>query len=189
MIAPGEVALLYLAAGLSRRFGAADKLMADMDGAPLGLYAARMLGRFSFARKIAVCAPGSALAAALEREGFAIVRNPEPARGMGSSLHCGYDAGREGRHRAWLIALADMPFVPEAHVAAMLAGFNGDRLASCTGALRCPPVLIGRIHDGALARMKGDSGARELIADAPCAAAPEAWLRDIDTPDALPPRL
>ena len=51
-----SVAAILLAAGRSRRFGAADKLAVDLDGLPLGLHAARTLADVPLAARILVTA-------------------------------------------------------------------------------------------------------------------------------------
>ena len=56
-----QVAIIVLAAGHARRFGS-DKLMADLEGAPMGVRAARNLVGIPAAAHFAVCQPDAAIA-------------------------------------------------------------------------------------------------------------------------------
>src|SRR5690606_29186560 len=86
-------AAVLLAAGLSRRYGAVGKLVADFQGKPLARHAAETLCALPLARRIAVCRAGDDdLAAMLSGLGFTVVRNPDTARGMASSLALGVEA-------------------------------------------------------------------------------------------------
>jgi len=78
---------VLLAAGLSRRYGGAGKLVAEFRGKPLVLHAAGTIAALPFSRRLAVCRSGDdELAAMLDQLGFVVVRNPDPAQGMASSL-------------------------------------------------------------------------------------------------------
>ena len=53
-----RTAILLLASGLSSRFGAGDKLMADLHGRPVLAHAASVLADRSVARRVAVVGTG-----------------------------------------------------------------------------------------------------------------------------------
>jgi len=55
MIAAERVAALLLAAGESRRFGAANKLLAELRGQPLVRHIATRLAGLGFGARIAIC--------------------------------------------------------------------------------------------------------------------------------------
>ena len=173
-----DVALVLLAAGRSQRFGA-RKLEADLHGAPLGLHAARLFAGFSIAQHLAVVGPD---ALAFAAHGFTVIINPAPEAGQSSSLRLGVGAVTA---KACLIALADMPFVTRAHVAAMFAQFDGSRLASSCAGRIMPPALFGQQHFAALMNLSGDQGARVLLRDAPFVVGDARCLADIDHPDDL----
>ena len=196
------LSILLLAAGLSRRFGSRDKLLADLGGVPLAARSARALRAFAdawsvergvdVARIAVVGAMHGRLAALLAEERFVLVENPAPEDGQGSSLALGARAiGRNGmaRDRPLLVALADMPFVSARHLDALAEAHDGrDPLAvtiSRSDTRRLPPTLFGAGHLDALGRLTGDDGGRAIVARASRLvelAAPEGELRDIDVP-------
>ncbi|HEU0066400.1 MAG TPA: NTP transferase domain-containing protein, partial [Sphingomonas sp.] len=73
MIAAEDTILVLLAAGLSSRFGAANKLAQDFLGKPLGLHVATALSGVAFARRIAIIDGAAALDYAAH--GFDMIRN------------------------------------------------------------------------------------------------------------------
>ena len=81
-----------------------------------------------------------------------------------------------------LIALADMPFVPLAHFEALLAGFDGQCIGSRVAGVAMPPALFGPALLGALCRLDGDSGARELLGGCSSIDLPAECALDIDLP-------
>ena len=182
MPTPDRVALILLAAGLSRRFGDSDKLIVDLNGVPLGLHAANALSALPFAARIAVMGK-----TALAFQGFETVHNDTPEAGMSWSLALGVAAARIHRPQAVLVVLADMPFVSEAHVRALLAAGEGAGaiVASGAGGAPMPPALFGADHFDTLESQSGDKGARQLLHAATIVTAPPHELTDIDTPQAL----
>jgi molybdenum cofactor cytidylyltransferase len=185
MIRPEAVAVVLLAAGLSSRFGADDKLAAPLEGLPLGLHAARMLGAMPFARRIAVVRDNGPDFA---RFGFTPIVNPNPAAGQSGSIGLGVAAARMAEPTAVLIALADMPLVTIAHVRALMERFDGTHrvVGSTDGERASPPALFDASLFPVLEGLEGDTGARALLRDAVLVGASAAELADIDTPDDLP---
>lgn len=185
MIRPDAVAVVLLAAGLSSRFGPRNKLAVPLDGFALGLHAARMLGTLPFARKIAVTAANGPDFA---RFGFTAIVNPDPAAGQSGSLRLGLAEARIVRPQAVLVALADMPFVPIAHIHALLDCFGEHAVvASTDGQRSSPPALFAASLFPILEGLSGDTGARALLRDAHLVSASPSQLTDIDTPLDLPP--
>ena len=179
-MAYGDIAVAILAAGRSQRFGA-NKLLADLDGMPLGLRAAHMLSRLGFGWQYAIC--DAALAPSFRQAGFDTTINDDPAAGLSRSLHLAVNKARQTKARALLICLADMPFVTPDHIAALIAEMectNGI-VASTDGTKSMPPALFARDHWPALLRTSGDAGARSLLSEARLVTAPAAILIDIDT--------
>ena len=171
--------LLMLAAGQSRRFGAADKLTALLHGQPvIGHILAAQAGLT--AKRVAVVGPDSAAAGLLSAAGFRLVVNPAPDSGQGASLALGAAAVGCGRV---LVMLGDMPFVTHDLLS---------RLATCErravaddGQRRSPPALFLAADRPALLAAKGERGARELLAEADPVRAEPDELIDVDTPDAM----
>ena len=179
-----DVAIVLLAAGNARRFGA-DKLMVDFEGVPLGARAAHELVSVPAAAHFAVCQPDALIAAHYKRLGFDIVDNPRADLGLSGSLHLAVEAALRTDAQALLIALADMPFVQAAHVEALIAVCTDNVVASFDGNQPMPPAIFPRAHWPELLATAGDAGARHILAHAEKIAAPAGMLGDIDTPDDL----
>ncbi len=185
---------IVLAAGSSRRFGGA-KLLATFRGKPLVTHTlgvasdARALGLLSIIH--VVTAAGNADLAELAREsGAEIVENPDPSRGLSSSLRLGLttmprDAG------AALILLGDQPLVRLDVIEAIVRTWR-DRGADTVRPRYAEspevpghPVLLDRSTWPLADRLEGDSGLAGLlesrtlpvtVVDVP------GWNPDVDTP-------
>jgi molybdenum cofactor cytidylyltransferase len=179
-----QVAIIVLAAGNARRFGS-DKLMADLDGAPLGLRAARNLAEIDAAAHFAVCQPEAVIASLYAEAGYAVVENPHAELGLSGSLHLAVAAAAKTQAQALLIALADMPFIMASHIDALIQACDGEIIASSDGNQSMPPAIFPRTNWPLLLETKGDAGARQILGRARSLAAPARSLRDIDTPDDL----
>ena len=177
-IRPAPVGLL-LAAGRSRRFdptGRASKLLAPAPcgpdaGEPVAVAAAHAL-RTALPRVLAVVRPveaplQEALHAALRAAGCELVVNHAADDGSGRSIAVGVaaTAGAPG----WLIALADMPAVAPATIAAVRDAIAGGALTAAPvyGGQRGHPVGFGAALRAALAALRGDAGARSVLAAHP----------------------
>ena len=162
-ILPENSACIVLAAGQSRRFGAADKLSSIWRGIPLIFHSARMLGDVPFARRIIV---GTSALCGLEFEGFETVETDDQKAPQSHSIRLGVEAVLASRPDAIMIALGDMPLIPATHISALFAGASGEStlVASSNGRSSLPPALFGRAHFGALQNLTGDHGARHLLA-------------------------
>jgi molybdenum cofactor cytidylyltransferase len=178
-------AAVLLAAGLSRRYGAVGKLLADFRGQPLARHAAETIATLPLARRIAVCRTGDDdLAGLFEELGFTVVRNPDTARGQASSLGLGVEAA--GQPEALLVCLADMPLVPAAHLRVLVERVTpGGVVASVAGPREAPtpPAAFAREYLPELLRIEGDKGARHLLQIAERVTAPAGTLADFDTPE------
>jgi molybdenum cofactor cytidylyltransferase len=182
-----QVVGVLLAAGSGTRFGTNKLLVRLADGTPLAVAAARHL-RAAVDRCVAVVRPQDhELVSALEAEGLQLVECARAQEGMGASLACGVSASPEAD--AWLIALADMPFVlPRtiAQVATVLRG-GASLAAPVFRGRRGHPVGFDRRFAPSLLALTGDTGARTLLTqhDAELTRVvcdDPGVLRDIDTP-------
>ena len=185
---------LLLAAGSATRFGS-DKLSHRLPhGVPIAVQAARHL-RFEIPRILAVVKPGTEeLALQLKTEGCEIVVCENAAEGMGASLACAARAA--GRHGGYLVALADMPFVRRTSIAAVRDALaaGAPLVAPYFRARRGHPVGISGAFFEALLKLKGDEGAKSLLAGnekrlVKVPVGDPGVIRDIDTPDDLAPPL
>ena len=169
---------ILLAAGQGTRFGANKLLHPLKDGTPMAVASARHL-KAALPRSIAVVADAdSELAGYLAQEGLHIIENPRAAEGMGTSIACGVAASAEAS--GWVIALADMPRIPVAIIQAVTAGLEegADIVAPDYQGQRGHPVGFAARHGPVLLQLRGDAGARSIIA------ANSGSLQLIDTSDA-----
>ena len=190
-----NVVAILLAAGSATRFGSDKLLHALPHGVPLAIQAARNL-RVVFEKNVFVVVRPEAreLSALFLSEGCEVVTCDNAADGMGASLACGIAAAASAD--AYLVALADMPFIRPSSVAAVRdALLEGAALAApYFRARRGHPVGISSRFRGELLQLRGDEGAKTLLAHraadiAKVAVGDPAVLRDIDTLDDLAPPL
>jgi len=160
---PGIVGIL-LAAGRSDRFGG-DKLLAVLpDGECIGASAARHL-LTALSEVVAVVRPGdAALAAALGANGAHIVRCASADKGMGESLACAVRA-RPGA-AGWVVALADMPWIETTTIARVARALADGALIAAPfhRGMRGHPVGFANACSAALAALRGDEGAKTIVA-------------------------
>ncbi len=182
---PPRLAIAILAAGQSRRFGAADKLTAPFRGKALGLHVADALARQpALQRWVIVRTADHPCQSGWRAAGFEPVVNPDAAQGQGTSLRCAAQLADQAGADALMVCLADMPLVPPAHFAALVAAWqhHAGIVASHDGALISPPAIFARPFFGTLAAASGDHGARHLLTGAHLVASPAGALTDIDDP-------
>lgn len=176
---PDTIALVLLAAGRGERFGG-GKLAATLGDRPLARHAADMFLTFELRAHLAVVGPDTP-----SLPGYATVRLDPPGAPQSRSLALGVAAAQALGAQAVLIALADMPFVPPAHIHEMLARFDGDRLASHGPHSAMPPALFGAQHFAALCALPGDRGAGALLRDAPALPLSADAALDVDRAEDL----
>ena len=167
LIAPQNVVAVVLAAGASRRFGS-TKQLAQFGGIPLvagtadiafetcGSRAALVIGHDWQAVRDA-CEPW---------QGFLLV-NDDYEQGLGTSISL---AARSLQHAAdaLIMILADQPFVTTAHVRSLIdkwSGADNEIVATEFSGTLGPPVLFASGCFDELAKLCGDSGARQLLED------------------------
>ena len=185
---------LLLAAGLATRFGS-DKLHHLLPhGVSIAAQAARHL-RSEVPRVIAVVRPsGEELSKALSSEGCEVVVCENAAEGMGASLACAARAA--GAADGYLVALADMPFIRRPTIAAVRDALAGGAALAAPyfRARRGHPVGISRKYLQNLLALKGDEGAKQLLAAhenelVKIPVGDPGAIRDIDRPEDLTPPL
>jgi molybdenum cofactor cytidylyltransferase len=189
-----RVAAVVLAAGRSTRMGAINKMLAEIGGKPLVRIAVEQA--IASRAKPVIVVTGhqhEKVEAALKDLPVRLVRNPDYAEGLGTSLKTGIAAVPENADGA-IVCLGDMPQVDAALIDRLVGAFDPER-----GALVIVPSIIGRrgnpvvwsrrfFHD--LMSIQGDIGARHLIGayaeavvEIPVVGA--AALIDVDTPESL----
>lgn len=180
---------LLTAAGTGSRFGA-DKLRLPVEGRPMGVHALDVLRQAPFALRVLVTSAdkGYLIEAAGER-GFDLVINPDPERGMSSSVRLGTEhIVQNGAYDGILYAVADQPHLSLATVERLVKAFEdspGCIWAPESNGKRGNPVIFPAALFRELLAVTGDRGGRQVIAAHPellrtIPVAP-AELMDIDT--------
>ena len=178
---------ILLAAGFSRRFGTNKLLQPLADGIPMALIAARHL-RAAVPNVLAVVNPGDPLLARLlDEDGFLVTVCPRAEDGMGTSL--AWTVRQAPQASAWIVALADMPFIRPATIAQVADAIERPTTlaAPVFHGRRGHPVGFGQAYFERLTQLTGDEGARSILRDH---AEQVRWLAcedpgivaDIDTP-------
>jgi molybdenum cofactor cytidylyltransferase len=189
-----RLAAVVLAAGRSTRMGGPNKLLADIEGAPL----VRRVAEAAFAANPAevVVVTGherEKVEAALAGLPVRFVHNARYADGISTSIRAGLGALGDGAAGA-LVCLGDMPGLAPELIQRLAAAFAPDKgkdiVIPVRGGRRGNPVLIGNRHFPAIRTLTGDVGARELIQARPEAVTEleigdDGAFVDLDTPEAL----
>jgi molybdenum cofactor cytidylyltransferase len=188
----GAITGILLAGGRGRRFdpsGMEDKLQQALpQGETVAAAAAGNLLAV-LPEVIAVVRHGNeALALPLRQAGCAVSFCDDSDQGMAASLVHGISQARNAG--AWIIALADMPYVRPTTIEALRDALNNgaDIAVPVWNGQRGNPVGFGRTHLDALLQLRGDEGARSLLKAWPVVEVPvddPGIHRDIDTPDDL----
>ncbi len=192
-----RVAALILAGGLSSRMQGGNKLLAELDGKPILRHVVEHV-LASPADPVLVVTGHRAdevrAAAGPGRQDF--VYNPDFAVGLSTSLVAGINALPPDLDGV-LVCLGDMPDVSPLVLDKLISAFNPvEGRAIClpvVGSKRGNPVLWGSQFFNQLKVLRGDSGARKLLAelaDWVCEVAcdEQGVLNDIDTAEALAAR-
>lgn len=186
------VAAIVLAAGRSTRMGSVNKLTAPLGGKPLVAYAV-MAALASVARPVIVVTghEGERVVEVLAGLGAIAVHNPDFASGLASSLQVGLRAVPADATGA-VIMLGDMPAISAGLLDDLLTAFA--RQPACAAVVPTwqgrwgNPVVLARRMFAPVMQLRGDEGARRLLArEAVVELAVEnaSIDQDVDTPDAL----
>ncbi len=166
---PGSAGGILLAAGGARRFGT-QKLLQPLGHVPIVRRAAeRLLAGGVPALTVVLGREAAAVRAALHDLPAAFVVNRRYSAGLAGSIRAGIRALPPDAAGA-LVALGDQPDVPPEVVAALLAAFRagqGPIVAPAYRGVRGNPVLFHRSVFAELLHLRGDVGARALLAADP----------------------
>lgn len=188
-----EIAAVLLAAGLSRRMGGRNKLLAEAGGEAMVRRAARVLLDSGLE---VVAVTGNAredVEAALADLEVKTVYNPDYRAGQRASVRAGL-ATVAGRCDAVMVALADQPFLTPGDIAALLDAYRRSRRDSFLvpyyrGRRGNPVVVPAGLAKEIIARppQDGQGPLTELFPDRVerFEAPNDHYVRDIDTPAAL----
>ena len=192
---------VLLAAGMSSRMGAENKLLVEIDGVPMVRRAAEAMVSGGIRHLVVVTGHQAeevgAVLSDLEAPDLelSLVHNPDFSDGQAGSVAAGIAALPAGLSGA-LIGLGDMPFISPSLVAEMIHDHSG--LGDHEMRISFPvfegrrgnPVLWGKGFFGALSGLSGDIGGRHILSQNPAAVNSISWTddsihRDIDTPTDL----
>lgn len=191
---PARFAAIVLAAGSATRMGDANKLLADVDGAPIVRHVLHALSDPRIVDRVIVTGhDAEAVRATLTDDDVRFIHNAEYAAGISTSIRAGV-AALAGDLDAALIAPGDMPWLTSGDVRTILDAFEPAGPATVWIPIRNErrgnPVLWARSHFPALLRLTGDIGGRQLfprlggeIREVPVGG--RGVLMDVDTPAAL----
>ncbi|MBV6458858.1 MAG: Molybdenum cofactor cytidylyltransferase [Fimbriimonadaceae bacterium] len=189
------------AAGLSTRYGAANKLLADWHGKPIVRWTVEALVSCDLEVMVvsghqsdlivAAVSPGAGEAEAGDWGArVKVAHNPDFAKGLGASIAWGVRAA--GTADGYLIALGDMPGIRPEVIEKMLGAFETAPPDSILAPVYSAepdrlghPILFGAAHRTRLLGLAGDEGARSIIGDHLSRVMPipvEGVLADIDEP-------
>jgi molybdenum cofactor cytidylyltransferase len=180
----GPIVGVLLAAGSASRFGGGKLLALLPDGTPIGVAALKHLAAVVDSVVAVVRPQDDPLAAALVACGGRVTRCPQAAEGIGASLAWGVRAAPVAA--AWLIALADMPWVQPATMAGVVDALRRGAAIAAPSRLgmRGHPVGFAAACYAELSVLSGDEGARAVLARHEVAQIDTddvGILRDVDT--------
>jgi molybdenum cofactor cytidylyltransferase len=189
-----RIAAIVLAAGQSRRMGAENKLLAEIDGKPMVRHVAEAIAASkAVATTVVLGHQADTVRAALADLDPAFALNPDYAGGLSTSLKTGIAALPDDVDGA-IVCLGDMPKITAGVIDRMIAAFDpleGRAIVVPTRrGKRGNPVLFASRYFEEMSTVSGDVGARHLIGNHEDVSVEleiedEAVLIDVDTPEAL----
>jgi len=168
---PPRIAGVVLAAGLSKRAGPENKLLADVDGRPMITRVVKAVKDSGLDPVIVVTGHQAAeVRQAFDGLGAKAIDNPDYEQGMGASIGCGIAALPDDLDGA-VICLGDMPEVKPETIQRLVTAFDpGTGLKICLpvkDGRRGNPVLFGTDFFLKLRQLGGDHGGKEIVAAHP----------------------
>jgi len=164
-----HISAVLLAAGMSRRMGAINKLLASVQGQPMVCRVADRLLATRVDEVIVVTGHESEkVQEVLVDHRVRFAHNPDYASGLSSSLATGVKA-LTAKTQAALICLADMPELDSEQMNQLLDAYDPP-----AGALICVPTFAGKrgnpvlwdqVFFNDMSEIQGDVGARHLIGE------------------------
>ena len=187
MNTPVNIVGILLAAGNSHRFGSNKLLHPINDQAMLSITAKKL--KSSLPDSIAIIRPGDQqLKKLLTNEGLTVIECEHANNGMGASLACGIKSSMGAG--AWLIALADMPFIHSTTINKVVHALKAGASIAVPeyAGRRGHPVGFSQEYKHLLAALDSDQGARDILTDhqpqiTPVFVDDPGIQTDIDTPE------
>lgn len=163
-----SMAAIILAAGQSRRMGAVNKLLLDVNGVPMIRGVVETLMRDEIEPVVVVTGHEyEQVEACLEGIPVQFAFNPRYEEGMGASIAVGIRSLAAGRHSGVLVCVGDLPNLNSSVVAKLVNAFQAERgqriVAPVFQGKRGHPVLFPIGYSEKLKQLRGDVGARDLL--------------------------
>ena len=154
---------ILLAAGQSTRFGSNKLLHPLNNNKSIAQQSAHNLIQACPNSIAAVNNTSSTLAESLSDTGLKIIENTEADQGMGRSIACGVQATADAD--AWLIVLADMPFLQTQTIKIIMQNFKAKKciIAATYQHQQGHPVLFSKHFFDELTQLNRDAGARDIL--------------------------
>jgi molybdenum cofactor cytidylyltransferase len=180
------IAGVVLAAGAGRRFGA-RKQLADLEGRPLLEHALLALAAAPLDRTFVVLGAGAEqVRRRVPMHGADPIVCDAWQAGLGASLRTGLGAAEAAGAEAVAIVLGDQPLIsPRALARTIEARGAWPAVRATYGGEPGHPVLLERRLFAAVRMLRGEQGARELLAEVPVCLVPcddAGSAADVDTP-------
>jgi CTP:molybdopterin cytidylyltransferase MocA len=178
---------LILAAGAGTRFGNRSKLLAELDGRPLLEHAVAAQCAVPELERVVVVLGASAeeIVARVDFKRAEPVVCERWAEGQALSLRRGIEYLTDGPEvRKVIVTLGDQPRMTPQLIARFVGEVPGTR--AMYAGLPGHPVVLGPVQMRAIAALRGDQGAREVLRGGPtieCGDLPAAF--DVDTAEDL----
>jgi len=186
-----SVAAIVLAAGGSRRLGKPKQLLL-LNGETLIARAIRLANEAGATPVIVVLgAQHDLISSSVCASGETVVINADWQQGISTSIHAGMRAlvVHASAAQGVLLLVCDQPRLDVNHLRKLIQAFdaeNGEAIAaSAYSGIQGIPAIFPQAAFPGLRALRGDRGARALIADAPCAVVSvpfEGGEVDIDSP-------
>ncbi len=185
---------IVLAAGASTRMGQGrQKLLLEVDGRPMVRRVVETIAESSLNNIHVVTGEHHAIIGEIlqDMERIQLVRNPDPKRGMLSSVRCGLHAIDSDTAQGVAVFLGDQPRLSRSTIEAVLSAWihSSHSIALPThGERRGHPLMFDLRHRAAVLTQFDDVGLRGLLTACPGeilevpTESPEV-LEDIDTPE------
>lgn len=176
-----DAACVVLASGLSARFGAADKLQANLCGKPVLRHVLEGVKSVGFGENFIV-------SQGQPPQNFTFVKNTNPESGQGHALRLGLTAAHKAGWDCIAVVLGDMPLITGSHLQAMLHKIEGNSTAvSVFRNQKMPPAVFQGEAISMILDSKSAAGARSIFSQLKpvtvSISAEEAL--DVDTPEDL----
>lgn len=173
-----DIACVVLASGLSERFGAADKLSADLCGRSVLSHVLETAKEVGFREVFVVSQRRGG-------NGYTWVRNDNPSLGQGHALRLGLEAARGSGLKGFAIMLGDMPLVISSYMEKLIRKYDYNQsIVSVSESIRMPPAIFNAESVDMILSRKTVLGARgvfDLIQPVTMEMNSDAAL-DVDTP-------